>query len=269
MHQRTTLDPGKHAGINLLGIFLTAQDQSTPRSAQGLVSGRGHKIRVRNRRRMHPGSHQTGDVGDVRHQQGTGLLGNLAHAGEIDRAGIRRCTHRDHLRLLLHCQAFDFIVIDVAFGIGAVVHHLIQHARKILCKPVSQVPAVLQTHCQDLVARLDHGKVNRHIRLRPRVRLHIRMLRTKERLCTIPRKVLGDIHRIASAIVAFAGIPFRVLVCHHATSGFDHRRQGEVFGSNQLDVILLALLFCLNRGMDLRINLRQGTFIKGYTHGVD
>src|SRR5690606_584814 len=64
----------------------------------------------------------------------------------------------------------------------------------------------------------------------------------------------------AAAVVALAGIPFRVLVGQLGALRRHDRRAGVVFGSDQLDVLFLAYFFFLDGGPDFGVHLGQGEF---------
>ena len=52
-------------------------------------------------------------------------------------------------------------------------------------------------------------------------------------------KVLDNIDILAAAVIAFAGVAFRILVCHNAAGGFEHGRADEVS-----EAISSSFVFC-------------------------
>jgi hypothetical protein len=74
----------------------------------------GHRVRV------HAGGDQAGDVGHVDEQVGADLVGDGAEARPVDDLRIGGEAGDDHLRLVLDGEALDFVVIDQALLVDAV-----------------------------------------------------------------------------------------------------------------------------------------------------
>ena len=70
VHEGAALVAGEDGGINGFGMFLLAHNEPSARTAQGFVGGCGYEIRMRNRRGVQARRNQTGNVGDVREQEG-------------------------------------------------------------------------------------------------------------------------------------------------------------------------------------------------------
>ena len=83
-------------------------------------------------------------------------------------------------------------------------------------------------------------------------------LRAEQFLGALDRQVLGDVDPFATAVVARAGIAFRVFVGHHRALRFQHGAADDVFGRDQLDLVALPAEFALDRGGDLGIGLGKG-----------
>ena len=71
--------------------------------------------------------------------------------------------------------------------------------------------------------------------------LHIGMIGAEKLLCPRDGQRLDFIDELATAVVAFARIAFRVLVGHHATLRFQHRFAHDVFRGDQLQVVFESL----------------------------
>ena len=134
---------------------------------------------------------------------------------------------------------------------------LVKLAGKIRRMTVGEMAAVSEIHRQNLVARFDRGEINRHVRLRAAVRLHVDVFGAENLLRAIDRQLLDDVDIFATAIPAFPGITFGVLVRQHAALRFHHRAAGEIFRSDQLDVFALPLLFRGDGVKNLRIDFAQ------------
>ena len=81
---------------------------------------------------------------------------------------------------------------------------LVKFAGKICRMPVGEMAAVREIHRQDFVARFHHGEIDRHVRLRAAVRLHVHVLRAEKPLRAIDRELLGHIDIFAAAIPALS-----------------------------------------------------------------
>src|SRR3546814_5184475 len=75
--------------------------------------------------------------------------------------------------LVLDGQALDFVVVDQAFVVDAVLHGVQDLAAQVGLGPVGEVAAVRERHAQDGVARLQQGEVDGLVGLRSGVRLHV------------------------------------------------------------------------------------------------
>jgi len=70
--------------------------------------------------------------------------------------------------------------------------------------PVREVSAVRQIHPQHRVARLQRRHIDGDIRLRARMRLHVSMLRAKQRLRAVDCQLLDAVREFAAAVVALS-----------------------------------------------------------------
>ena len=66
-------------------------------------------------------------------------------------------------------------------------------------------------------AVLQRGEKNRHIRLRSRMRLNIRVFRPENLFRAVNRQLLDDISKLAAAIISFLRITFGVFVRKNRT----------------------------------------------------
>ncbi len=101
----------------------------------------------------------------------------------------------------------------------------------------------------------ERREVDRHVRLRARVRLDVRVLRAEERLRAIDRELLDLVDDLAAAVVAATRIALGVLVRRDASDRLEHRRPREVLRRDQLDLAALALELPLEERRDLGIDV--------------
>ena len=114
-----------------------------------------------------------------------------------------------------------------------------------------EVAAVLQRHAEHGVARIEQRKVDRQIRLRAGMWLDVGVIRMEQRLGALDGERFHHVHIRAAAVVPLAGIALGILVRQHAAHRRHHRRRGEVFRGDQLQIALLALQLarhCLRHG---------------------
>ncbi len=256
VHQRTALDAGKHLRVDFFRELLLAKDDAAARAAQRLVGGGGDEIGVRHRARVHTRGDQTGDVRHVHKQIGADLAGEFAHALEIDDARIGGGPDGDERRLELAGGFFQFVVVDaLVVRTDAVVGDVIEAAGEIRLVAVGEVAAVGEIHGEDLVAGLEHGEINGHVRLRAGVRLDVGVLGAEDFLRAVDGELFDDIDVFAAAIPAFAGVAFGVFVSEQRSLRLHHGGRGEVFRSDQLDVVALAVFLGGDGGENLGIHL--------------
>ena len=87
---------------------------------------------------------------------------------------------------------------------------------------------------------LQEAEVDRHVRLRARVRLHVDVLGAEERLGALDGQPLGHVDELAAAVVALARVALGVLVGHHRAGGLEHGAGDEVLRGDQLEPLVLA-----------------------------
>src|SRR5207249_4188114 len=118
---------------------------------------------------------------------------------------------------------------------------------------VRQVAAVRKVHSEDGVAGLQDRQVDGHVGLASRMWLDVHMLGAEKFFGAFNRQVLNDIHKLATAVVAAAGISFGVLVGEYRSGCLEHGAVGKVLGRNQFQTRGLAALFVLNSVIDVGI----------------
>ena len=116
---------------------------------------------------------------------------------------------------------------------------------------------MVEREAEHLVARREHREVDGHVRLRARVRLHVRVLGAEERLGPLARELLDLVDDLAAAVVALAGIALGVLVRRRRADRLEHRRPREVLGRDQLDLPALPLQLAPERVGDLGVDLGE------------
>jgi hypothetical protein len=224
-------------------------------------------VLVRHRARVDAGRHQAGDVSHVHHHRRADALRDLGDARELDHARVRTRADDDHLWLVLVGQSRQLVVID-AFVVLAdpVRHDREQLAGEVQRMSVSEMTAVGEVHPEHGVSRLEEREVHAHVRLRPGVRLHVDVLRPEQCLAALHGQRFDDVHELAAAVVAAAGVALGVLVGQHGPRGLEDRAADEVFRGNQLQARLLAFDFLTDGVGDLGICSGKGVEHRWCSH---
>ena len=91
------------------------------------------------------------------------------------------------------------------------------------------------------------------------MRLHVRMFGAEQFLHPLARQVLHHVGKLASAVIALAGIPLSVLIREHRPGGLKHSFAHKIFGSDQLQPFMLAADFVIDGVCNLRIHFDKRT----------
>ena len=104
---------------------------------------------------------------------------------------------------------------------------------------------------------LDRREKNRHVRLGTAVRLNIGVLRTEKLFRSVDRRLLGDIRKLAAAVITLARIALGILVRKNSAHRLEHRLRDKILRSNKLKPIDLPPNFRINGIADQRISFRD------------
>lgn len=107
-------------------------------------------------------------------------------------------------------------------------------------RTVGQVATGVERHAKDGVAGLQERLEDALVGLATGVRLDIGEGAAKELAGAVDGEVFRHVDELATAVVALARIPFRILVGHHRALRLHHGAGDDVFGSDQLDLVPLA-----------------------------
>ncbi len=216
---------------------------------------------------------QPGDVGDIGHHQCLDRVGDLPDPLEIDDPGVGRSTTDDEPGAMLLGELLHRLVVDLlGLRVHPIGHDIEVPAAVGEGMPVGQMPAMGQIHPHDHIARLEHGEVDRHVRLGSRVRLDVRVLCAEEFLRSVDRQALDDVGGPAAPVVASAGIALRVLIGEYRAHRSQHRPGDVILRGDQLESFILPLRLQTNGIGDLCIDgvqrpIHAGVSVMGIAHG--
>ncbi len=205
---------------------------------------------------------QAGEVGHVDEKVGTDLVGDLPHAGEIPVARVGATAADDDLRLLAHGQGLKLVVVDdLSIAANLVGDDSVELAREVELVAVGQMAAVGQVKAEKGVAGLNQRHVGGGVRLRAGVGLHVGVVGAEELLGPVACDIFNDIGKLAAAVVALAGVAFRVFVGENRPCRLKHSARDEVFAGNHLQPVVLA--------NDLMFDLRGDFWVAGKKRRVE
>ncbi len=255
MHKRAALLPGKDATIDAGGELLLAKNEAGTRSAQGFVCGGGDDVRVRNGRRMGVARDEAGEVRHVHKEVGTDFICDGAHAGKVKLTWVSASSADDEFGFDLDGLLFELIVVD-DFGIATdlIGGDVVELAGKVELVAVGKVSAMGQVKPENGIAGGEQGHECGSVGLGPGVGLDVCVIGTEEEFGAVAGEILDDIGVLATAVVAFTGVAFCVLIGENGTDRFKNGATDEVFGRDHLEPFVLTQDFV----RDLRSNFRIG-----------
>jgi len=189
---------------------------------------------------------------------GAPMSSPIARIAEVDDPRIGARPDHDHLRPMLAREPPELLVVDplVLFS-HAVRDDRVELAGEIQRMPVREVPPVRQVHAEHGLARLEERQVHRHVRLRARVRLNVRVLGAEELFRARNRERLGDVDELAPAVVPTARISLGVLVRENRPRRLQDGTADEVLRRDQLEPVVLTVHLIPDCLRDLRIGVFQ------------
>ena len=125
---------------------------------------------------------------------------------------------------------------------------------------MTEVSAVVQVHAHEGVTGVQAGQKDRHIGLGTAVRLHIGPTCTIQLFGAFDGDGFALVHHLATAVVAFAGIAFGILVCHDGAHGFHHLVTHEILGGDQLYTFCLTFPLLLNEIENLFVSFHDDDY---------
>ncbi len=216
------------------------------------------EVAVRHRVGMQPRGDEPREVGHVAEQQSADLVRDLAEAVRLDGARIGRAAADDQLGAVLLRQRENIVVVhDHRLARDAVVDDVVELPREVDLEPVRQVPPMLKLEGEHRVAGVQRGRIDGHVRLGSRMRLHVRVLGSEQLFGAVDRGLLDLVDHLAAAVVPSAGITLGVLVRRNAPDGLEDAWPGEVLGGDQLDLAALPLELAAEELGDIRIDLGE------------
>ena len=200
-------------------------------------------------------------MGNVAHQDGADAVGNGTHALPIPVAAVGGTPTDDELRTELLGLLLHIVVIDGAgLLLDLVADHLVHDAAEIDRATVAQVSAVVQIHAHEGVTGVQAGQEHGHVGLCAAMGLHICPAGTVQLLGTLNGDGFALVHYLASAVVAFAGIAFSILVCHDGAHGLHHLVTHEILGGDQLYTFCLTFPLLLNEIENLFVSFHDDDY---------
>src|SRR6266571_3818486 len=258
MLERPALGTRENLLINCFRMLGLAQNHPTARSAQRLMRGRRDDLGVGDGGRVHPTRYEPGEMRHVDNEYCADFIGDRAQNQEIHDPGIRAAATDDDPWLLFFGDVPHFVVINPSgLFVNVIRRRLEERAREIDGRAMGEMPAMRQRQAEQRVAELRDGEIRRHVRLRPGVRLHIRMLGAEQRLRPINRELLDLIHDLAPAVVALPRQPLGVLVRERRAHRFQNRNGNKILRGYELQAVLLPRDLFVDELANLGVDFRE------------
>ena len=234
-----------------IGEVLTHHNDAATRTAERLVGGGGYDVGILHRIFEQTSSNEASRVSHIDHQDGTYLVGNLAHTGIVPFAAISRTATDDEFWLVLEGEALHLVVID-ATGIFAhiVGNRLVEQTRAVDSRAVREVTTMGKIEAHEGVARIEHSGKHSLVGLCTRVGLHVCPACTEDLLQTIDGELLDLIDNLTTTIITLAGQTLGILVGKHRTHGLEHLVADDILGGNQFNTLHLTLTLLGNQVKD-------------------
>ncbi len=134
---------------------------------------------------------------------------------------------------------------------------LVELAGEVDLQAVREMTAVVEREAKHAVTRLEHREIHGHVRLRPGMGLHVRVLGPEQFRGPAPGELFDLVDDLAAPVVPLARVALGVLVRRNRPDGFEHARPGEVLGGDQLDLAALPLQLASEQGSDLRVDVGE------------
>ncbi len=201
------------------------------------------------------------EAGNVRHvhdHRRADRFGDGGDAREVDDARVGAGAHHDHLRRVLMREPLEFLVVNPLVVLAdAVGDDRVELAGEVQRMAVREMTAMGEVHAEHGVAGIHDGEVHRHVGLCARVRLHVGVVGAEQRLGARNGQRLGDVHELAAAVVALAGVALGVLVGQHRARRLENRAAHEVLRRDQLEPFVLPLLLVANGLRNFRVGVGE------------
>ena len=257
--QRATLHAGEHgaveqrrhlAQLTFLGgdapwvvEVLAHQYYSATRTAQGLVGGGGHYVRVAKGVVEQSGGYQACRVSHVYHQDGSHTVGNSAHTGVVPFTAVRAGATHYQFGTLALCHFFHHIIVhQIGVACHVILTLLIYQPREVNRATVRQVATMCQVQAHKLVSGLHHGHKYCHVGLGTAMRLHVGILRPKQAANALYSHILGLIHHLATTVITVPWVALGIFVGQATAHRLHHLLTHKVLACYQLYAALLALV---------------------------
>ncbi len=181
-------------------------------------------------------------MGHVYHQRAADRRRDLGKLGMVDLPGVGRAASEDQLGAMLTGERLDLVEVDQrVFLAHAIMDRVEPLAGHVGRRAVRQMAAGIEAQAHDRVARPDEREEHRLIGLAAGVGLHIGIAAAEQARGPLDRKVFRDVHELAAAIVALAGIAFGVFVRQRRADRLQHGARDDVLRGNQFDFLALTL----------------------------
>ncbi len=190
---------------------------------------------------MEAGRYEPGYMRYVHEHKCAHRIRDLPELFKIYCAGVSRCAHEYHLRLVFCGYTGDLVIVErLCLAIYAIRDYIIEFTGKIMRVAVRKMASACQVHSHDRIARLKHGKIYDHVGLRAGMRLDIDMLGAKKFLSALYRYGLDLVDVFATVIPSCFRITFRIFIGKDGSLRLEDRFAYKIFACDKLYIAVLA-----------------------------
>lgn len=196
-------------------LVLSEEDQTSPRTSQGLVGGSADDVTELERRILLTGGDETGDVGHVAQQVRTVAVGDLSQSLVVPVSRVGGSSTDDHSGLVETGVGGQLFVVDETGSRGNPVREGLEvdgRSGDLLLGgvvTVGQVTTVGKTQTHDSVLRVDQGGESRKVGGRTRVGLDIDTpdlgVEVEGLESSVSAQVLEDVDVLVTTVVSGPG----------------------------------------------------------------
>ena len=207
---------------------------------------------------MRAAGDEAGDVRDVGDEDRADLVGDLGERREVDGARDRGAAAEDELRPLGLGELADLVDVDAAVSLRTPYCT----ARKYLpvretFQPCVRWPPAGSAMPMTVSPGSQEREVDREVRRRAGVRLHVGVLGAEQRLGALDRERLDLVDDLLALVVALARVALGVLVREHRAGRLEHRARDVVLRRDQPDRVALAAVLGGDQVGDLGVGGAQ------------
>ena len=152
-------------------------------------------------------------MSSIDHEDRADFVGDLPKPLIIESPRIGRVAGKHDLRVVLASQSTHLFHVDeLGDGIDAIGDKVVVEPGEVDGRTMGEMAAVVESHPQHGVSRLEQGEVDSHVGLRSRVGLDVDVLGAKQLLGAVNSQLLHFVDHLTALVVTATRITLGILV---------------------------------------------------------